>query len=191
MAHVFALTRQLRAATIARMHRTPRSEPPLGATDEAVDPSPDASATETAPRRPPPSLDGLGIAGFTRRRVAWLVGAMVVAWILVVFARQMGDAAAKSAEADRARLANAGLAAEVSSLQHELELVQRQAYIEQQAHGLGLGQARDHAFALEPGAPPLPADAPGSAAVRLGAVATRPSPLASWLSLLFAPAPER
>src|SRR5206468_10063999 len=117
--------------------------------------------------------------------------ALVVAWILVVFARQMGDATAKSAEADRAGLANADLAAEVSALQRELELVQRQAYIEQEAHGLGLGQARDHAFSLEPGAPPLPADAPGSAAVRLGAVASPPSPLDSWLSLLFGPAPER
>jgi hypothetical protein len=116
---------------------------------------------------------------------------MVVAWILVVFARQMGDAATKSAEADRARLANAGLVADVSSLQRELELVQRQAYIEQQAHGLGLGQARDRAFALEAGAPPLPPDAPGSAAVRLGAVAASPSPLDSWLSLLFGPAPSQ
>ena len=93
------------------------------------------------------------MAGFTRRRVAWLLGAMVVAWILVVFARQMSDAAAKSAEADRARLANVELAADVSSLQRELELVRRQAYIEQQARGQGLGHAPDHAFALEPGAP--------------------------------------
>jgi hypothetical protein len=166
-------------------------EPPLAASDAAVDRSSDTSAAESMPRRSAPSLDGLAVAGFTRRRVAWLIGAMVVAWILVVFARQMGDAAAKTAEADRARLANAGLAADVSSLQRELELVQRQAYIEQQAHGLGLGQARDHAFLLEPGAPALPADAPGSAAVRLGAVATTPSPLDSWLSLLFGPAPEQ
>jgi hypothetical protein len=130
----------------------------------------------------------MAVAGFTRRRVAWLVGAMVVAWILVVFARQMNDAAAKSAEADRARLANVELAASVSSLQRELELVRRQAYIEQQARGQGLGHARDHAFALEPGAPVLPADAPGSAAVRLGAVPATMSPLESWLSLLFGPA---
>jgi hypothetical protein len=168
-----------------------RSQPPLGSPDEAVGSSPDASPTATAPRRQPPSLEGLAVAGFTRRRVAGLVGAMVVAWILVAFARQIGDAATKAAEADRARLANADLAAAVSSLQRELELVQRQVYIEQQAHGIGLGQARDHAFALEPGAPPLPADAPGSAAVRLGAAAASPSPLDSWLSVLFGPAPER
>jgi hypothetical protein len=172
------------------MQRSPKIEPSLESSDEAVDPSPDASAAQSTPRRSPPSLDGLAVAGFTRRRVAWLVGAMMVVWILVVFARQMGDAAAKSAEADRARLANAGLAADVSSLQRELELVQREAYIEQQAHGLGLGEARDHAFVLEPGAPALPPDAPGSAAVRLGAVAATPAPLDSWLSLLFGPAPE-
>ena len=36
-------------------------------------------------------------------------------------------------------------------------------------------------------APPLAADAPGTAAVRLGAVVDRPSPLESWLRLLFGP----
>ncbi len=172
------------------MQRAPGIEPSLGPSDEAIELA-DPTPGDNAPRRSTPSLQGLAVAGFTRRRVAWLIGAMVVAWILVVFARQMGDAATKSAEADRARLANAGLVADVSSLQRELELVQRQAYIEQQAHGLGLGQARDRAFALEAGAPPLPPDAPGSAAVRLGAVAGSPSPLDSWLSLLFGPAPSQ
>jgi hypothetical protein len=170
------------------MEPVPGIEPPLRPSDEAPDDSPVVSPREATRRRPPPSLEGFAVAGFTRRRVAWLVGAMVVAWILVVFARQMGDAAAKSAEADRARLANAELAADVSSLQRELELVRRQAYIEQRAGGQGLGHARDHAFALEPGAPALPPDAPGSAAVRLGAIPAPPSPLESWLSLLFGPA---
>jgi hypothetical protein len=171
------------------MQPAPRIEPPLRPSDEAPEDSPEASARANVPHRSAPSLDGLAVAGFTRRRAAWLVGALVVAWILVVFARQMSDAAAKSAEADQARLANAGLAADVSSLQRELELVRRQAYIEQRARGLGLGQGRERAFVLEPGAPALPADAPGSSAVRLGAVPSIPTPLESWLSLLFGPAP--
>jgi hypothetical protein len=171
------------------MQPAPGIAPPLGPSDEPPDAS-DASHGGSVLRRSPPSLEGLAVAGLTRHRVAWLIGAMVVAWILVVFARQMGDASAKSAEADRARLANVGLAADVSSLERELELVQRQAYIEQQAHGLGLGQARDRAFALDPAAPRLGADAPGSAAVRLGALAASQSPLDSWLSLLFGPAPS-
>jgi cell division protein FtsB len=166
-----------------------RIEPPLRPSDDAPDDPAEVAARETVAHRSPPSLEGLAVAGFTRRRAAWLVGALVVAWILVVFARQMSDAAAKSAEADRARLANAALAADVSSLQRELELVRRQAYIEQRARGLGLGQARERAFVLTPGAPPLAPDAPGSAAVRLGAVPATPSPLESWLSLLFGPEP--
>jgi hypothetical protein len=169
------------------MEPVPGIEPPLRPSGDAPDDSPDGSSRKSARRRPPPSLEGMAVAGFTRRRVAWLVGAMVVAWILVVFARQMSDAAAKSAEADRARLANVQLAADVSSLQRELDLIRRQAYIEQQARGQGLGHARDHAFALEPGAPALPANAPGSAAVRLGALPATTSPLESWLSLLFGP----
>ena len=40
-------------------------------------------------------------------------------------------------------------------------------------------------------APPLAPDAPGSASVRLGAVVDRPSPLESWLDLLFGAADDR
>jgi len=133
------------------------------------------------------SLAGLTVAGITRRRAAWLTGVLVAAWIVVVFARQVGDATAKAAEADQARAANAAVATEVTALQHELDLIQRQQYIEQQAHGIGLGSAKDHAFTLAPDAPPLAADAPGSASVRLGAPASSPSPLDDWLDLLFGP----
>jgi hypothetical protein len=44
---------------------------------------------------------------------------------------------------------------------------------------------REIPFTLADDAPPLGPDAPGSAAVRLGAVADRRSPLESWLDLLF------
>ena len=133
----------------------------------------------------PPSLEGLSVAGLTRRRAGWLVATFIAAWIVVVFARQVGDAAAKAAEADRARTANAALTADVSALQRELRLVQEPSFIAQQAHGQGLGGPRDHAFTLAQDAPPLSADAPGSASVRLGGDPTPPSPLESWLDLLF------
>jgi hypothetical protein len=42
-------------------------------------------------------------------------------------------------------------------------------------------------FTLGPGAPALSPDAPGSAAVRLGADTSSPTPLESWLTLLFGP----
>jgi hypothetical protein len=133
------------------------------------------------------SLDGLSLAGITRRRVGLLVVALLSAWILFVFARQVADTAAKAAEADRARVSNAEVAQSVADMQRELALIQQQAFITQQAHGLGLGVAKDHAFVLAADAPPLADDAPGSAAVRLGGQADRETPLESWLSILFGP----
>jgi hypothetical protein len=141
------------------------------------------------PDRPPVRLDGLSVAGITKRRVAWLLGAVVVAWIVIVFARQMGDAASIAGEADRARVDNATAAADVAELQRELDLVQRQAYVEQQARGIGLGGPNDHAFVISPDASPLPDTAPGSAAVRLGAPPVGHTALDSWLELLFGPTP--
>ena len=165
-------------------------DPETGA-DEAVDPE-DADVDEPSlsAARPRPSLTGVGIAGLNRRRVAWILGLVLTAWIVVVFARQVGDASAKASEADAARDTNAEMATMVGSLQRELALVQREEFIEQQAHGLGLGDEKDHPFALAANAPALPANAPGSAAVRLGARPQEESPLDSWLSLLFGPAPS-
>src|SRR6185312_3148901 len=65
------------------------------------------------------SLDGFSIAGITRRRIGWLAMAILSAWILLVFARQVADTAAKAAEADRARVANAQVAQTVADLQRE------------------------------------------------------------------------
>jgi hypothetical protein len=83
------------------------------------------------------------------------------------------------------RASNAALEVEVSALQGELALIQREAYIVQQARQYRLGTAREIPFILADDAPPLAPDAPGSAAVRLGAVTERTSPLESWLDLLF------
>ena len=150
----------------------------------------DLEAFEDRPRRASrrgAPLDGFSIAGITRRRVGWLVAAFLSAWILLVFARQVADTAAKAAEAEGARTSNAQAAQNVVDLQRELTLIQQQAFITQQAHGLGLGGAKDHAFVLAAGAPPLGDDAPGSAAVRLGGQTDRLTPLDSWLSILFGP----
>ena len=117
------------------------------------------------------------------------MGAFVSIWIIAVFARQVGDAQAASARADRIRVENLAAAADVAALQAELQLIQKQEYIEQQARGYGLGTPRERPFALAPDAPALPADAPGSSAARLGAVTETRTPLESWLSLLFGPDP--
>ncbi len=142
---------------------------------------------DPVPRTPGPDLGGLPIAGITRRRVAWMLAAVVSVWIVLVFARQVGDAGAAADRASRLRVENAGLASQVDDLQRELDLVQRQAFIEQEARAYGLGTRGERPFTLGPGAATLDPDAPGSAAVRLGARPDRTAPLDVWLDLLFGP----
>jgi cell division protein FtsB len=162
-------------------------------------PSPDAlELTDDDPvdSAPGPASAGLGagtladlpIAGLTRRRMAFLLGALITAWVVVLFARQVSEASAATARADDLRTTNAVLAAEVEALERELELIQRQAYVVQQARAHRLGEPQEVPFTLEADPPPLPFDAPGMASVRLGAGEDRRSPLESWLSLLFGPA---
>lgn len=133
-----------------------------------------------------PDLSSLPVAGITRRRVGFLAGALISVWVVIVFARQVGEAAAATARVDDLRAANAELAGRLAALEREAELIQRQEWIEQQARGYRLGGGGEIPFALGD-AEPLPPDAPGSAAVRLGADARSMTPLESWLSLLFGP----
>jgi cell division protein FtsB len=150
---------------------------------DSIDPS---AAPEGAATR---SLDGLSVAGITRRRAAFGLAALVTVWVVAVFARQVGDATAATARADQIRAENVEIAANVADLRSELQLIQTQSYIEQQARGYGLGNSRERPFALAGEASPLPSDAPGSAGLRLGARSESRSPLESWLSVLFGPDP--
>lgn len=131
-------------------------------------------------------LSGIAIAGITRRRLAFLAGSLVTVWILVVFARQVGEASTANSRVVQTRDANAALAGRVAALEREYELIQRRKWIRQQAHAYGLGEPGEIPFALGD-AGPLPPDAPGSAAVRLGAITDETTPLEAWLSLLFGP----
>ena len=117
--------------------------------------------------------------------MALLIAALVAAWVIVLFARQISEASDAALRADAARTSNAALTVEVAGLQQELQLIQQQAYIEQQARTYRLGSAQEIPFTLADDAPALAPNAPGSASVRLGATTTRPSPLESWLDLLF------
>jgi hypothetical protein len=83
--------------------------------------------------------------------------------------------------------ANEDLRRDINAYRRELEFIQRQEYILQQARGYGLGTAREVPFSMAADAPPLSADAPGSAAVRVGADTDESSPLDHWLELLFGP----
>jgi cell division protein FtsB len=132
-------------------------------------------------------LAGLSIAGITRRRVGWVAAGLVSIWIVIVFARQVGDAAAASNRAVELAADNAALAAEVQSLQGEVDLIVRPEYVAIAARGAGLGDPHEIPFTLSPTVPPPVDGAPGSASVRLGAHPDRQTPLESWLSLLFGP----
>jgi hypothetical protein len=152
-------------------------------------PPPDDDPVIDAPRaiRDVPDLSSLSIAGLDRRRVAGLLGAALAIWIVIVFARQVGEASAASARAEQMAVDNAALAKAVTAYERELEMIQRQRFIEQQARAYGVGTRKEIAFTLDPQAPALAGDAPGSASVRLGAESARVSPLDRWLTLLFGP----
>jgi hypothetical protein len=131
-----------------------------------------------------PDLSALPIAGITQRRVAILLGALVAAWIVLLFARQVSDASAASSRAEAMIAENAVRHAQVAALERELDRIQQRRFILQQARAHGLGGHKEIAFTLEADAPALADNAPGSAALRVGAPSAI-SPLESWLSLLF------
>jgi cell division protein FtsB len=132
-------------------------------------------------------LSSLPIAGITRRRLAGLIGTLLAVWIVIVFARQVGEAQAAASRSEQLATDNVAQSAEVAGLARELDQIQRQRYIEQQARGYRLGAAKEIPFTLAPHAPALADDAPGSASVRLGAAHSRATPLERWLTLLFGP----
>ena len=164
---------------LRRSPHPPTDEPPDDARSTAASGDPANRPTE-------PDLRALPIAGFTRRRLAMVMGALLAAWVVVIFARQVSEASAASARAESMVAENAAKQAQIAALERELETIQEPRYITQQARGYGLGFAREIPFALAPGASPLPADAPGSAVRRVGAAPSM-SPLEHWLTILFGP----
>lgn len=154
--------------------------PPEDAPDDEIE----GSLNEPVAGSGGPDLAALPIAGISQRRMATLLGALVAVWIIVLFARQVGDASAASARAEAIMADNATRHAQVAALDRELARIQQSRFVLLQARAYGLGGHNEIAFTLDPGAPPLPSDAPGSAGLRVGAPATL-SPLERWLTLLF------
>jgi cell division protein FtsB len=163
------------------VHDTEEAEARSGAAASGAAASGEADSPLSA------DLTGLSVVGLTRRRVAFLAAIFVSVWIVILFARQVGQAADATRHLQQLDQGNAALTNQVASLQRELDLIQRQTYVQQAARAYGLGKGREIAFTLSPGAAPLTANAPGSASVRLGATDQSQSPLESWLSLLFGP----
>jgi hypothetical protein len=134
-----------------------------------------------------PSLAALGIAGVSRRRVAWAVLTIAAAWIVIGFAGQAVAASRANEQVARAEAQKAEAAATTEALRRELELVTQDRWILQQARAYRLGSQKERPFAMAPDAPDLPADAPGSPARRLGAETAQQSPFEAWLEVLFGP----
>ena len=183
-------SRNAASADEPRQRPLDRSDPRPSASPTPVDRG--AAPGSGGVEEPDPStgrvdLAGLSIAGITRRRVGWAAAALVSVWIVIVFARQVGEAGAAAGRAAQLAADNAALAAEVTALQHEVDLVVRPEYVAIAARGHGLGGDREIPFSLSPSVAPPVDGAPGSASVRLGAHDDRQTPLESWLSLLFGP----
>lgn len=162
----------------------PRSDAPAEARPLTATASDDVAGPEPTDGV---DLSALSIAGITRRRVGWLAAVLVAAWIVAIFAKQTGEATEAARRAETIAIENAALVAEVKALEAELELIERPAYVAQQARAYQLGTAREIPFTLAPSIEAPGPNAPGSASGRLGAEATRVTPLESWLSLLFGP----
>jgi cell division protein FtsB len=167
----------LSGTTAARDDETPAGS--AAATDATGDPS---AATDGI------DLSSLSIAGITRRRVGWVTAGLVSAWIVVIFARQTGDAAASAARVDQMSDTNRALSAEVATLEQELQTIKKPEYIAQQAHKYRIGSDTEVPFTLDSSIPAPGPNAPGSSALRLGARDHAMTPLESWLSILFGPA---
>jgi hypothetical protein len=123
----------------------------------------------------------------SRRRVVTVAGVLAASLLTLGFVRQVGEASAATDRAADLRAANAALRDEVAGLERDLNHVQDPRFIKLAGRAFGLGGPGEIPFALAAGAPPLAADAPGSASVRLGADPPNTSPLDAWLEVLFGP----
>ena len=156
-------------------------------TDDAPDESdPTISSMAGSGSSGEPDLAALPIVGITRRRAAILLGALLAGWIIILFARQVSEASAATGRAETMVVENAARRSEIAGLERELQRIQQTRFVAQQARGYGLGSSKEIAFTLGASAPTLPPDAPGSAALRVGA-RNSATPLDSWLTLLFGP----
>jgi len=125
----------------------------------------------------------------SRRRVVTAAGMLMASLLALSFVRQVGEATAASERATELRNANAALRDEVERLERDLTQVQDLRFIKQEGRSFGLGAKGEMPFALAAGALELPANAPGSASVRLGVEPRPQTPIDAWLEVLFGAGP--
>ncbi len=98
--------------------------------DAASDAARAGAGSRARPTAGEPDLATFPVIGITRRRAAALLGALVVAWIVILFARQVSDAAQAADRSAALLTANAQRTAEVASLERELQQIQEPAYVD-------------------------------------------------------------
>ena len=123
----------------------------------------------------------------SRRRLAFVAGGLALTLLVVAFGHQVSDAAAASDRAAQLRATNAGLRSDLADLQSDLVRVGDDTYVGIAARQYQLGAKHEIPVVLAAGAPSLAPDAPGSAALRIGAEPAGRSTLDAWLDLLFGP----
>jgi len=131
------------------------------------------------------SVDARVSLGISRRKIALAVAGFVCLWFVGVFARQVGEASAASDQADAMRARNAAVELEIKSLQAELTLIQQPGFVDSTARGYQLGSPREIPVSIDPNAPPLAPDAPGSTGIKAPTPPSSGSPLDAWLKILF------
>jgi hypothetical protein len=142
----------------------------------------DAPEVEQPVREPAEPRPSRGLSG---RRIAVLVAGLVSLWLVGVFARQVGDATAAANQADQMRARNVAATRDLAELERELSLIQQPAFISNVARGYLLGSPREITFTIDPNAPALPSDAPGSVGIRPVTTTESTSPIDAWLQALF------
>ena len=121
----------------------------------------------------------------TRRRLAIVVGAIVILWLVGVFAHQVTEAENAQNQADILRNRNAAMERDVASLRREVALIKQPAFVAEMARGYLLGTPGEVPFKIDPAAPSLAPDAPGSEGIVPVSHDKPTTPLEAWLEALF------
>jgi len=117
----------------------------------------------------------------TRVTLGVVVGIVVALWVVLAFGRVLTALNEASARVEGVRADAAALEQRLAQADREAQIVQSDAFVRFAARAYGVGRPGEHAFALEPGAPPAP-PVPLLGAPPASAPTT---PLDTWLRLLF------
>ena len=124
-------------------------------------------------------LDSVPLGGLTRRHVAWILGVVLAAMLVLAFARAIAASTAAMTQADALRQSNAELRAEVGRLRAEKELIGSPQFVRIAGRAYGYGRVDEQPFSLSPGAP-SPAPVGDGGGDGDGADA---SPLDAWIAM--------